>query len=242
MYIQMSEQIIYLIRNLAILFPAFLMVFTFRGFSRAIVAKWMGDETAYQEGFVSLNPLAHVNIAGLSIILLVVFLLGALLLGQLPPRMLYIFLILIGVRWIYPVPFEPGNFRKIKRGAVFTILAGPIGCFLLALIFMYFRAYLPINLVPPGIAKSLIEIFDTTIGLSAYFGVLTFIPIPPFDGGRILEFVLSYDKQWIVSWLEEYSFIILLSLFLLPVVSDIFFGAVSYLAFLIISFLSMLVF
>ena len=238
----MHTRMIDLLSQIAIVFPAFLAVFTFRGFFRAFVAKWMGDDTAYQEGFVSLNPLAHVDVAGLSIILLVMFVLGGLLVGVLDRRMLYIFIVFLGVRWAYPVPFEPRNFRNYKQGAILTILAGPIGCFLVALIFMYVHRFLPFRSMSIGVAKSLIEITSTTTMLGVYFGVLAFLPVPPFDGGRLLQFALPYLKQGIVTWLETYSFFIVLALFVLPGVSDAFFGFINSVSFVVVTLLSKLVF
>ena len=241
-YFMLSNSMMHAIRDIAVLFPAFLLVFTFRGFSRAIVARWMGDNTAYHEGFVTLNPLAHVDIFGLSLVLLFVYLLGLLLGGHAPRSMLYILLIFMGVRWTYPVPFEPRNFKKLKRGAVLTILAGSLGCFLLVYLFLYLHKYIPYNRMALGAALTLKSICDTVIMLSAYFGVLALVPIPPFDGGKLLQFVLPYSKQGIVTWLEEYSLFILLGLFLLPVVSDIFFGTIGFLGIMIISLLSYIVF
>lgn len=237
----LNNNIMLLVRDVAILFPAFITVFTFRGFSRAIMAKWMGDDTAEREGFLSLNPLAHVDIFGLSIVILVIFFLAGLLGGNVPRAMLYIVLIFMGIRWTYSVPFEPRNFKKFKRGSVLTILASSLGCFLLTYVFLYFQKYFPFSRVPIGVSKSLQGIFGTIILLASYFGVLALLPIPPFDGGRLLQIVLPYSKQRIVTWLEEYSMFILIALFVLPVVSDVFFGAISFLGILVVYLLSGLV-
>jgi len=216
-----------LLRDIAILFPVLLIVFTFRGFFRALVARWQGDNTAYQHGYLTLNPLAHVDISGVLLVLLIVFVLGAVMGGRYTRQMLYALLIMIGVRWTYRVPFEPRNFTKMKRGVILTLLAGPIGCFLLSLISMYLLAYIPFSLFNPGVTKTLVEIFIEIIRLSVWFGVLGLIPIPPFDGGRLLQFLLPYSKQATLAWLEEYSIFVILVLFFLPVTSDIFIGFLS---------------
>lgn len=231
-----------LLRDMAVLFPAFLIVFTFRGLARALIAKWMGDHTAYHEGFVSLNPLMHVDIMGLTLVLLVVYGLSYFIGGRVPHSMLYVFLIFMGVRWIYPVPYEPRNFRNLKRGMILTILGGSLGCFFLVFVLLYAQKYLPFNMFAIGVARTLRSIISTVVMLAAYFGVLALIPIPPFDGGKLLEFVLPYSKRGIIQWLEEYSLFILLALFLLPVVSDVFFGLIGLFAIMIVKLLSMLVF
>ena len=72
----MTNNIVDVIRDLAGLFPVLLLVFTFRGFFRALVAKWMGDDTAYEAGFVSLNPFVHVNVFVVMVTLLMLFVFG----------------------------------------------------------------------------------------------------------------------------------------------------------------------
>ena len=43
------DKLMILLSEVAVLFPAFLIIFTFRGFFTALVAKLMGDSTAYDE-------------------------------------------------------------------------------------------------------------------------------------------------------------------------------------------------
>ena len=76
-----------------------------------------------------------------------------------------------------------------------------------------------------------IQIFDTLIYTALFFGFMDLIPVPPFDGGRLLRYILPRRWQHIVGWLEEYSLYILLILFVMPVVSDIFFGVIATCAF-----------
>lgn len=216
------------LRDVAILFPSFMFVLTFRGFFRALVAKWMGDETPYQYGFLSLNPIVHIDVIGLSVILLLIFLIGGLFGGGIHSGILYIFLIMIGVRWSYQVPVESRNFKYFKFGVIFTLLSRAIACFILALFFMYLLRYFPWGSLKINVAKSLLEITGTVIDLSVYFGVLALLPLPPFDGWGLVQFLVPYSKQNFVNWVEENSFIIFLILFFLPIVSDSFFAIIGY--------------
>ena len=225
-----DQNVAQLLRDIAIIFPALLIVFTFRGFFRALVTRWQGDLTAYHDGYLSLNPLAHVDIAGVLIILSVVFIVGSLLGGGHVQDMLYALMIIIGIRWTYEVPFESRNFNNLKRGVIFTHLSRSIGCFLLSLIFMYIAAYCPFRLLPPAAVKTLIALFMQTIRIAIWFGVISLIPIPPFDGGKLLQFVLPYSKQETLAWLEEYSLIVILCIFFLPIVSDICLGIINMIA------------
>ena len=153
----MYQKMALLLRDVAILFPAFLLVFTFRGFFRALIARWMGDDTAERHGFLSLNPLVHVDIFGLVFLLVMIFFLGAAL-GRLPRDFLYILLIVVGIRWTYYIPLEVRNFKNFKAGMVLTLLSRPLGCFLLSLIFMYVVKYVPFYMLGAGAAKSFYEI------------------------------------------------------------------------------------
>jgi len=234
-----------LLRDVAILFPAILFVFTFRGFAKALVAKLMGDRTAEREGFLTLNPVAHVDVLGFSVVLLVIFLLSLFLGGRLitsVTREVWFLLLLVGVRLSHSVPFEPRNFKSFKLGSILTLLSGSIGCFLGAFLFMYIIAYLPVKLFSISAYKSLIEIFVYTVHLFVFFGVLTLTPVPPFDGGRLLQLLLPSSKQRFVSFLEEYSLFIILALFFLPIVSDFYFAIIDVASRSVLSFLSLFVF
>ncbi len=218
-----TNQLLGLLSELSILFPAFLLVFTCRGFFKALIAKLMGDDTAQQEGFLTLNPLAHINFFGLSVMLLLVFFIGGLFLGVFPRHFLFIFLILLGARWTIPVPIVETNFKNYSLGVILTTLAGSFGNFILALVFLYILKYFPFQLIPQYAFITLVGIFNAIIELAIFFGVLDLVPIPPFDGGRLLEFILPSSWHYIITWLKEYSFYILLILFFLPGINTIFF-------------------
>jgi Zn-dependent protease len=221
-----SRQIAFLLRDIAVLFPALLIVFTFRGFFRALVSKLMGDDTAQSHGFLTLNPVAHIDVFGMSFILLIVFLIGGLIGGKFTQDYLFVLMILVGVRWTYTSPFDQRNFKRLKLGTVLTLLSRPIGCFFLALLFMYLLTYTPFHLMSIGVSETLLSIFRQVTRLAIFFGVISFLPLPPFDGGRLLQFLLPYSKQGTLAWLEEYSLFIFLILFFCPIVSDIFFSIV----------------
>jgi len=237
----MSHHLMASLRDVSILFPSFLAVFTFRGFAKSLVAKIMGDDTSSKNGFLTLNPLAHVDIIGLSIILALVFFLGSMFPGEMHRSVLIILLIFMGVKWTKTVPFDVRKFKNIKSGTILTMLASSIGSIFVALIFLYLQKYLPVNAISIGAYKTFISIFSMIIDVSVFFCVLDLLPIPPFDGAKVLQFLLPYSKQGIITWLEQNSFIIVFVLFFVPIVSDIFFFGVSLLGALIKVLLSALV-
>ena len=211
--------------EVVILLPVFLLLFTWRGFFQALLAKLMGDSTAEEDGFLTLNPIAHVDLVGLLTILGVFFIMVGFFSGAIPRTVLLMMLIIMGVRWTHPVHIDETRFKNYRLGGIITSLAGPFANFFLAFISVgILKLILQLNIAPYAI-MSFIEIFKTLISIAIFFGVIDLIPIPPFDGGKMLRFVLPYRMQHILQWLEEYSFFIVLVLFFAPGVSDIFFGS-----------------
>jgi Zn-dependent protease len=231
-----------LLSKIAILFPAFVLVFTIRGFAKALSAKLMGDDTAQNEGFLTLNPVAHIEFFGVLITLLLIFIIGAFIPDIFTTTFLIILLILLGVRWTRQAPINEGNFKNYKTGVIVTTLAVPIGNFFLALTCLYFLKYFPFTRFPDYVFISLQEMINAIIELTVFFGVLDLLPIPPFDGGRLLEFILPDSMHRSIEWLENNSIYILLVLFCLPVVNDLFFALISWLVFLVERGLLFLVF
>ncbi len=219
--------------EVAILLPVFLLLFTWRGFTQALFAKWMGDTTPEEDGFLTLNPLAHVDLVGLLTILGAFFVIAGFLPGAIPRAVLLMMLVMMGVRWTYPVYVNEARLHNYRVGGIITTLAGPMGNFFLGFLAVgVIKLLLQCNL-PQSTLLSLIEIFKTLLEIALFFGVIDLIPLPPFDGGKLLRFLLPYNQQFIVQKLEEYSLYIMLFLFFMPGVSDVFFRLIAGVAFAI---------
>ncbi len=220
------QQFLDVLNDIAIIFPVFLIIFTWRGFVQALIARIMGDRTAQHDGQLTLNPLAHVDLTGLVVIMVVFFVLGGLLGDMLPRALLLIVLIVLGVRWTHPVTIDDRQFKHHRLGGIMTSLSGSLANFLLAFMGAGLMRLCMSEALPMYAIVSLIKILQTLIDVALFFGVLDLIPVPPFDGGRVLRYVLPYSAQSVLDWLENYSFIIFLILFFVPVISDIFLGSI----------------
>ena len=181
--------------ELLITITAVLITLTLHEYAHGYAAYKLGDNTAYMHGRLSLNPLKHLDPFG--VLCMIFFRFG----------------------WAKPVPINPRNFKNPKRGFAITALAGPLTniviAFISALLFLLMnKAYM---VVQTDFLRRLcmytvlfIYVFHSVnIGL----GVFNLIPIPPFDGSRILNVVLPqklyfkvmrYERQiyWgLIAWL-----------------------------------------
>ncbi len=235
----MKNNLLASINMAAIFLPALILILTFRGFFRAFVAKVMGDDTAYNDGFLSLNPVAHIDLFGLLLIVFVLFVIGGLVPGGFSQTLLLLVLIFMGVRWSYDVPVNENNFKNVRLSMIFVSLAGFLGNCFLAFLLLYVRKYFPFGSLPIHAVDPIDAILVTTIDLSLFFGVFNLIPIYPFDGAVLLSYLLPTSVYNTLQMLQDYAIYILLILFLF---GDVFFRGIGFIAFIIKLFLIHLVF
>ncbi len=174
--------------SLVLSIPGLFLALSFHEFAHGYAAYLMGDNTARYNGRLSLNPLAHLDIAGTLCLLLFHF------------------------GWAKPVPINPANFRNQRKGIIVVSLAGPFANFLLALV-----CTIICKLIEGFVATSQIAEFFYMVLLYAQVmnvGLMVFnlIPIPPLDGSKVLMEFLPYRMRYQLYSLERYSSIILLVL------------------------------
>ncbi len=147
----------------------------------------LGDNTAKEQGRLSINPLVHLDPIGSILVPFFLFLSGS-------P-------IIFG--WAKPVPVNPYNFKDQKWGILKVSLAGPGANFLVALIFAGLVRF--IN-VPASILPFWLEI----IGINLIWGFFNLVPIPPLDGSSILFSLLPERLSWVRDILQKYGLIFLI--------------------------------
>jgi Zn-dependent protease len=178
-----------------------LIAITFHEAAHAFVAYKLGDDTAWQLGRVSFNPLKHIDPFG------TVILPGLLLLAHSP--------FLFG--YAKPVPVNFRNLNHPRLDMVWVALAGPAINIVLATIVAF--AFHALPLVPADAAKWTADNLKNAFLIKIVLAIVNMMPIPPLDGGRVAVGLLPRVLAYPLSRLEPYGMLILIGLLiLLPVI------------------------
>jgi len=177
--------------------PAVLWAISFHEFCHGLAARLVGDPTAERHGRLTLNPLAHFDIVGT------------------------LMLLIVGFGWAKPVPINTRYFRNPRRDIVIVSLAGAAGNILTAVVFVllyrFFGAHIFSLLGRPGLI-----VFQQMIFLNIGLAAFNLIPIPPLDGSKVLYAFLPFSGLKYYYWLERYGMYILIGLLLTGLIDLLF--------------------
>jgi Zn-dependent protease len=176
---------------------------TFHEAAHGFVAHRLGDDTAWQLGRVSFNPLKHIDPFG-------TLLLPAFLLLSHSP-------FLFG--YAKPVPV---NFRRLNNprlDMVWVALAGPATNIVLALAAA--AAFHLLGLAPAESAQWIFDNLKNALVINVVLAIFNMMPIPPLDGGRVAVGLLPNALAIPLSRLEPYGMLILIGfLIILPLLGN----------------------
>ncbi len=159
-------------------------------YAHALIATKLGDQTARLSGRLTLNPMAHIDVLGAVMILLV------------------------GFGYAKPVPVNVRNTKmKNKKAAMALIaLAGPLSNLVFGFLSVLVR-YLFLLVVSKRGGEMTTAVFalDVFFQYSAIINinlaVFNLIPIPPLDGSRILFAILPSKYYFGIMKYERYIMI-----------------------------------
>lgn len=181
--------------------PIVLLSLSMHEMAHGYIASKLGDPTAKNLGRVTLNPIKHLDPIG------------------------FICMVLFGIGWANPVPINSRYFKNPRRDMALSAAAGPISNIILSIIFavllkLTYSFLVPVVLTNPSessflILEILISFLLLGVRLNITLAVFNLIPIPPFDGSRILYVFLPPKYYFGVMKYERYIAIgIMLLLFL----------------------------
>jgi len=179
------------IQRAILLLPPFFLAISLHESAHAYVAYRFGDPTAKNLGRITLNPLHHIDIMGLIVLLIARF------------------------GWAKPVPVNPNNLKNPRKDNIWISLAGPASNFILAIISALFFHLLAAILPPTTIGVYTLEMVRLSVILNIILMVFNMLPLPPLDGYHILEGIVPHETYLKLQQYKHIGPTILLGLILM---------------------------
>ncbi|GAB7140603.1 site-2 protease family protein [Deferribacterales bacterium RsTz2092] len=190
-----------IVRDISIVALPFLFAITIHEASHAYAANALGDNTAKNEGRLTLNPLVHIDIIGLLVLFLT--------------RM---------IGWAKPVPVDMNVVGRRRYGRLIVAAAGPLSNLAVAIVstlliplLFYFLDDVKFSSVMGWLYLTLVASVNINITLA----VLNLMPLLPLDGGRILCDLLPLKYATEYAKMERIGMVVVLALFMTGIISYI---------------------
>lgn len=163
--------------------PGVLIAITFHEFAHGFVAYKLGDNTAKNEGRLTLNPFDHLDPIGT------------------------LLLLVARIGWGKPVHVNPNNYtRKIsmEKGEALVSAAGPAMNIILAFVFALINnalyKFAGTGFINSTVGFVIILLLQSTVMINVGLGIFNLIPLPPLDGSKIImPFLPHKAKNWFIN-------------------------------------------
>ena len=197
-----------IVQTIALYAIPVLFAITVHEAAHGYAARHFGDNTAYAQGRITLNPLKHIDPIGTIIVPLLLAVTQLLSVGTID--------FLLG--YAKPVPVNFDHLRNPKRDMVWVALAGP-GANLAQAILWTLLIYV---LVALGVEERFfLEMARAGVLVNLVMFAFNLFPLPPLDGGRILVGLLPWKQAELVSRVEPWGFFIVMALVISGVVGNL---------------------
>jgi Zn-dependent protease len=189
--------------------------FTIHEFSHAAVATYYGDTTPQMNGRLTLNPLAHLDVIG------------------------SIMLLMVGFGWAKPVPVNPYALQRRSNAAMMLVsLAGPVSNLLMAILMTIpfrlglidlSRAVTDLQLADSHFLPTLPQVALVFVETNLLLALFNIIPLPPLDGEKVLAYFLPPAGQAVMDQIRPYGSMILILLVVVGAVNFVISPAMGFL-------------
>ena len=162
------------------------------------MAKWLGDSTAQEQRRLSFNPLRHVDPVGTLILPLGLAIAGAPVFG-----------------WAKPVPVRADRLRNPRWGMVAVALAGPgmnIALATIAAVTMGLLGAAAGDTQPGGAMAFVLANLVNFLLINVFLALFNLLPLPPFDGGHVVEGLLPRGLALHYAKLARFGFLLVILL------------------------------
>ena len=203
-YITGNGNLITVVLSFFSVFVIIFLCFPFHECAHAFVAHLLGDDTASEQGRLTLNPLVHIDPMGA------------------------LCMCLCNIGWARPTPVDIRRCRKVsaRTADVLVSVAGPVSNIILALILMIISKVLLVTIAPSTTLIYVVMALQMTANINAFLAVFNLLPIPALDGGRLFfMFVELITRKKIPpkyeNWIHAAGLVLLLVFMAVISASDI---------------------
>lgn len=147
--------------------PALLFTITVHEYAHGAMSSSLGDPAPEEDGRLTMNPLAHLDLIG------------------------SLMLLLVGFGWAKPVRIDPRYYTDPRTGMLKVACAGPGSNLLVAFLAMFLQILFVRYFY---VGRGVILFLNWLMLYNVWFAFFNLIPIPPMDGYNVLRTVLPLDK------------------------------------------------
>ncbi len=191
--------------DILISIPGLIIAILFHELAHGYTAYLLGDDTAKEDGRLSLNPIRHIDPVGL------------------------LFMVVFRFGWAKAVPINPMKFKNRKRDTFLVSIAGVVTNFILALISAIILVHVPIK------SELIFQMILVTMWYNIMLGVFNLLPFPPLDGSKVVASFLPTKLEYLFYKYERYFYIVLVILIMTDVTDKIISPIINFVLNLILS-------
>lgn len=191
--------------DILISIPGLIIAILFHELAHGYTAYILGDDTAKEDGRLSLNPIRHIDPVGL------------------------LFMVVFRFGWAKAVPINPMKFKNRKRDTFLVSIAGVVTNFILALMSALILVHVPIK------SELIFQMILVTMWYNIMLGVFNLLPFPPLDGSKVVASFLPTKLEYLFYKYERYFYIVLVILIMTDVTDKIISPIINFVLNLILS-------